>query len=130
MQLTTTFRGMLPSPALRAQVERSAARLEQFYERIVACHVAIEKPHRHHLHGSPFWIHITLVVPGTGTHIAVSKHHHEDPYVALWDAFRAARRQLIDHADLLRHYVKPRALGGRARYGGLVADRRVARAAR
>jgi ribosome-associated translation inhibitor RaiA len=106
-------------------VERSAARLEQFYERITACHVAIEKPHRHHVHGSPFFIHIALIVPGT--QIAVSNQHHEDPYVALSDAFRAARRQLVDHADLLRHYVKPPA--GRPR-GGLVADRRAARAAR
>ena len=128
MQLTTTFRGMQPSPAVQAQVERSAARLEQFYDRIITCHVAIEKPHRHHLHGSAFFIHIALVVPGT--HIAVSNQHHQDAYVALSDAFRAARRQLVDHADLLRHYVKPPTAGASTGYGGLIADRRAARAAR
>lgn len=112
MHLTTTFRGMLPSPAVRAAVERLAARLTHVYERIVACHVAIEKPHRHHLHGSPFMVHITLVVPGT--QITVSNQHHEDAYVALADAFRAARRQLVDRADLRREFVRAPARAGAA----------------
>jgi ribosomal subunit interface protein len=111
MQLTTTFRDMSPSPALQDAIERCAARLEQISHRIVGCHVAVEKPHRHQLRGSPFSIHIDLTVPGG--HIAVSNKPDQDPYVALHDAFRAARRQLVHHVDLQRHFVRAPG-GGRA----------------
>jgi len=106
MQLTTTFRDMSPSPALQAAVERWFARLQQVFNRIVGCHVSIEKPHRHHLHGqgSRFSIHVALSVPGG--HIDASNQSNEDAYVALSDAFRAARRQLVHHVDLQRHFVK------------------------
>lgn len=104
MQLTTTFRDMPTSPALQAAIERWTARLAQVSQRIIGCHVAVEKPHRHHTHGSAFLIHIDLAVPGG--HIAVSNKPDENPYVALADAFRAARRQLIQHLDLQRHFVK------------------------
>ena len=104
MQITTTFRDMLPSPALQAAAERWAARLEHVSDRIVGCHVSIEKPHRHHLHGSPFQINIVLTVPGA--HITVSNQTNEDAYVAVANAFRAARRQLLAHAELRRDFVK------------------------
>lgn len=61
MQINTTFRDMVPSPALREAALRWAARLEQVSDRIVACHVSIEKPHRHQLHGSPFQINVVPV---------------------------------------------------------------------
>ena len=104
MQVATTFREMPPSPALQAAVERWAERLGQLSNRIVACHVAIEKPHRHHLHGSAFHINISLTVPGA--QLAVSNQTHEDPYVAVADAFRAARRQLLHHGHVQRHFVR------------------------
>jgi ribosome-associated translation inhibitor RaiA len=118
MQITTTFRDMLPSPALQAAVERWAARLEHVSDRIVGCHVSIEKPHRHHLHGSPFQINIVLTVPGAN--ITVSNQTGADAYVAVANAFRATRRQLLDHVDLQRHFVKPPAGG---HYTGFVANK-------
>lgn len=104
MQIATTFREMTPSPALQAAAERWAERLGYVHDRIVGCHVTIEKPHRHHLHGSAFQITIVLAVPGA--QIAVSNQTHEDPYVALANAFRAARRQLVHHTSAQRHFVK------------------------
>lgn len=118
MQITTTFRDMPPSPALQAAAERWAARLAHVFGRIVGCHVSIEKPHRHHLHGSPFQINIVLAVPGA--HITVSNQTNEDAYVAVANAFRAARRQLLDHVNLQRHFVKG-PTGGR--YTGFVASK-------
>jgi ribosomal subunit interface protein len=103
MQVATTFRDMTPSPALQAAVERWAERLGQLSRRIVACHVSVEKPHRHHTHGSGFQINVVVTVPGA--HIA-SSQIHLDPYVAVADAFRAARRQLSHHVDVQRHFVK------------------------
>lgn len=97
MQITTTFRDMAPSPALEAAAQRWFARLQHVAPRMVGCHVTVEQPHHHHQHGSPFQINIVLVVPGAK--LAVTHQSHEDAYVALADAFRAARRQLLDHAD-------------------------------
>jgi ribosome-associated translation inhibitor RaiA len=118
MQIITTFRDMPPSPSLQAAAERWVARLEAVFDRIVGCHVSIEKPHRHHLHGSAFQVNIKLAIPGAS--IAVSNQLNEDAYVALADAFRAARRQLLDHARVQRGFVKAPAGG---RYAGFVASK-------
>jgi ribosome-associated translation inhibitor RaiA len=115
MQISTTFRDMSPSASLQAAAERWVGRLEQVYDRIVGCHVTIEQPHRHHAHGAPFQIHISLAVPGTT--LAVSHQASKDAYVALADAFRAARRQLLDHVAQQRGFVKPPPAD---RYAGLV----------
>jgi len=116
MQISTTFRDMSPSASLQAAAERWVTRLEQVHDRIVGCHVTIEQPHRHHAHGSPFHVHIALAVPGAT--LAVSHQISKDPYVALGDAFRAARRQLLDHVAQLRGFVKSPA---RDHHAGLVA---------
>lgn len=105
MQVATTFRDMSPSPALQAAVERWAARLGQLSGRIVSCHVSVEVPHRHHLHGSGFQIGLTVTVPGAQL---ASTQIHVDPYVAVGDAFRAVRRQLSHHRDLQRQFVRAR----------------------
>ena len=114
MQLTTTFRDMSTSPALQVAVERWSERLAQVSDRIVGCHVSIEKPHRHHLHGTPFLIHVALAVPGG--RIDVSSQRSPNAYAALADAFRAARRQLVDHLGVQRSFVRMR--------GGPAAARR------
>ena len=118
MQTTTTFRDMASSPALQAAAERWVARLEQVSDRITGCHVSIEKPHRHHLHGSPFQVNIVLTIPGA--HITVSNQPNADAYVALADAFRAARRQLLEHVDVQRGFVKARPGG---HYAGFVTNK-------
>ena len=118
MKITTTFRDMTPSPSLQAAAERWVGRLEQVYDRIVDCHIPIERPHRHHHHGAEFQIHIAIAVPGGN--LAVSHQTSKDAYVALGDAFRAARRQLIDHIAQHRDFVAAPAGG---RYGGFVATK-------
>ena len=104
MQVITTFREMDSSPALQAAVERWAARLAQLSDRIVSCHVSVERPHRHHQHGAAFEIHVVLGVPGA--QIAVSHPSSTDPYVALGDAFRAARRRLLEHTEQQRGFTR------------------------
>jgi len=118
MQITTTFRGMSPSTGLQLAAERWVGRLEQVYDRIVDCHVIIERPRRHLLHGSPFQIHIAIAVPGDN--LAVSHQTDKDAYVALADAFRAARRQLLDHVGQRRDFIKAPAGG---HYAGFVANK-------
>jgi len=108
MQLTTTFRDMDPSPALETAAQRWFTRLTHVSNRIVACHVSVEHPHKHQSHGSPFHINIVLTVPGA--QLAVTNQAHEDAHVALADAFRAARRQLLEHTDAQQGFVRSQAL--------------------
>ena len=96
-----TFRNMLPSKAVEAKVKQRASKLKRYFENILSCKVTIEAPHKHHHKGSIFQVNIDVTVPGR--EIVVSRepglnHAHEDVYVAVRDAFAAARRQLEDYA--------------------------------
>ena len=106
--LEITFRGMSPSSSVEGAIQRWVGRLEHDYDRLQRCSVVVEMPHQQHRHGNQFHVHIDLSVPGR--EIAVSRDPanaaHEDVYVALSDAFRAARRQLQDHARIRRGDVK------------------------
>jgi ribosomal subunit interface protein len=102
--LQITFRGMQHSPAVDAAVRDKAAKLEQFHDRIMSCRVVIEQPGRHQQQGKQFVVHIDLKVPGG--EIAVNRDHHEDVFVALRDAFDAARRKLEDFVREQRGDVK------------------------
>ncbi len=102
--LQISYRGMQSSAALDAAVREKAAKLEQFHARIMSCRVVLEQPGRHQQQGKQFVVHIDLMVPGG--EIAVNRDHHEDVYVALRDAFDAARRKLEDFAREQRGDVK------------------------
>jgi ribosomal subunit interface protein len=102
--LQISYRGMQSSAALDAAVREKAAKLEQFHARIMSCRVVLEQPGRHQQQGKQFVVHIDLTVPGG--EIAVNRDHHEDVYVALRDAFDAARRKLEDFAREQRGDVK------------------------
>jgi ribosome-associated translation inhibitor RaiA len=98
--LDITFRDMTPSAAVEDAIERWADRLEHVYGRIQGCAVIVEQPHHHHRQGNRFRIHVDVTVPGG--EIAVRGAEHENAYVAIAEAFRAARRQLRDHARIQR----------------------------
>ena len=95
--LQITFRGIPQSDSIKAAIEEKAKKLDQFYEKIMACRVMVEAPHSHHQHGRLYHIRIDITVPG-GELVAnrsPDKHQaHEDIYVAIRDAFDAAKRQL------------------------------------
>lgn len=120
-----TFRDMEPSPAVERFVQDWIDKLEQVYPRIERCHVLIERPHQHQHQGQRFHVRISLAVPGPD--VIVSRDHaldgaHEDLHVAIRDAFRAARRQLEDHARLQRPDVRARALPAQGRVTYLDAE--------
>jgi cold shock CspA family protein/ribosome-associated translation inhibitor RaiA len=109
--LDITFRDMESSPAIEASVRRWAEKLARVYDRIVRCHVIIERPHQHQRQGQLLRVAVTLSVPGPD--IVVSRNTgrlgaHEDLHVAIRDAFLAARRQLEDRARRMRRDVKTR----------------------
>lgn len=107
--LQVTFKGMEPSPALETRIHARAALLERFARRILRCHVTIEAPHRHHRQGRLYRARIEVVVPRGDvvvTRESPHDHAHEDPYVAVRDAFDAVVRQLEDHVRRLDGRVK------------------------
>ena len=90
--LQITVRDIQHSEALEARIREKAAKLETLHPGITSCRVTVEAAHRHHHQGRHFQVRIDLRVPGH--EIVASRDHDEDPYVALREAFDAARRQL------------------------------------
>lgn len=109
--LQITFRDIDPSPAIEAQIRERVAKLEEFYPRIVSCHVTVQLAHRRHQKGNIYEVSIELGVPGKD--IFVSREpgmdrSHEDVYVSLRDTFEEAKRQLLEHSQRQSGEVKRR----------------------
>lgn len=112
--LELSFRDMDHSEAVEAEVRDKAAKLEQFHANITSCRVIVEALHRQHHKGNTYHVRIDLTVPGH--ELVVSRdpgqnHAHEDVYVAVRDAFTAARRQLegLNHKQKrkVKHHEAP-----------------------
>lgn len=109
LPLQVTFRNMDPSEAIESRVRSEAEKLDQLYERIMRCSVVVEAHHKHHHKGNIYHVRVDLTVPGNElvADREPEKHHaHEDVYVAVRDAFNAARRQLKEYASRSRREVK------------------------
>lgn len=102
--LQITIRNMPPSEALETHIRDKAQKLESLFEHIVSCRVVVEVPHKHKQQGKQFNVRIDLGVPGS--EIVVNRDQHEDPYVALRDAFDSAKRQLEDYVRRIRRETK------------------------
>ena len=102
--LQITIRGFEHSDALETHIREKADKLDEFFDRIMSCRVVVEVPHKHHHQGKQFNVRIDIGVPGS--EIVVNRDHAEDVYVALRDAFDAAKRQLEDYARKIRGDVK------------------------
>lgn len=104
-----TFRNMEPSDAVQARIQEWASKLERYHGHIIGCRVMIEAPHRHHHQGKLFHVRIDLTVPDGEVVVKrepADHHAHEDVYVAIRDAFKAAQRRLEDHVRRQRGDVK------------------------
>lgn len=100
-----TFRGMEHSGAIESVIRKRAARLQRFCDRISACHVIVDSPHRHHHKGNHFAVRIEIATP-TGdvlvTRAPTLDDSHKDMASVIRDAFDVAVRRLDDNADRLR----------------------------
>lgn len=110
MQLQVTFRNMDSSAALEARIRQLVEKLQRFSNQIIKCQVVVEAPHhQHHEQGALFDFQVDICVPGK--EIIIGHTHSRNPahtnaYVALRDAFRAARRQLQEYERIRRLEVK------------------------
>lgn len=92
-----SYRDVPHSQRLEELIHEEAARLENFYKRIVNGRVLIERVH----HGAPYHARIELSVPGEELYINGSEDHAtwSDPQLAVRDAFKKAKRQLLGYVD-------------------------------
>jgi ribosome-associated translation inhibitor RaiA/cold shock CspA family protein len=106
LPLQIAFRDIPRSDALEADIRQHAAKLDEFCDHIMSCRVTVREPERHKHQGKRFAVHIDLKVPGE--EIASTRHHeHEDPHVAVRDAFDAVKRRLEDYVRRQRGQTKP-----------------------
>ena len=115
LPLQITFRNLEHSDAIEAKIREKATKLERYADNMTSCRVVVEAPHQHHHKGVIYKVNIDITLPGK--EIVVNNHSdlnhaHEDVYVAMRDAFDAARRQLEDYlrkrrGDVKTHDVPP-----------------------
>lgn len=127
LPLQITFRNMEPPEAVEEWIHAEAAKLDNFYGRIMSCRVTVEVPHGHHKKGNLYHVRIDLTLPGKELLI---KHEpsgskairqaggvemrkgseagvpHRNLRLAITDAFRVAGRRLQDYARRQRGDVK------------------------
>lgn len=104
LPLQITLRDIPQSDALEAAIKEKAEKLDRFHQQIMACRVTVEIAGKHKHQGNQFKVDLDITVPGG--EIVVNHHQNEDVYVALRDAFDAAKRQLEDFARKQRGDVK------------------------
>ena len=108
-----TVRDMPHSPALDEHIRAKAAKLEQYCSQITSCRVVAEAPHKHQHQGRQIAVRLDITVPGR--EIVVNHEHGYDVYIALRDAFEAAKRQVEEYARIRRGETRTRQGGARRR---------------
>lgn len=93
--LQVHFRDMVPLPALEAEIRRRAERLEHWTHEVMRCEVTVESQDSRHRQGHEYRIKLHVRVPDA-EFSAGDRQGHEDPMVAMHDAFSALERQIED----------------------------------
>ncbi len=99
-----TFRHIARSDALEAAIREKSEKLSEFHPRIISCRVVVEEVAAHKRQGKLYGLRIDIKVPGH--ELAITRDRHEDVFVALRDAFDAAKRKLEDTVRVQRDQVK------------------------
>jgi len=123
--LQVTFRNMAPSESLEATIRERAEKLDSFCDNVISCQVVVEAPRKHQQKGGLY--HVRIDIRLTGESIQVNRepdlhHAHVDVYVAIRDAFKAARRQLQEYVSRLKGHIKPHAEGPHGRISKLFPE--------
>lgn len=118
--LQITMRDVPRSDALEDHIRQKVAKLESFYPHLVGCRVVVEVPHKHKHQGRQFNVRLDITVPGG--EIVVNREADGDVYVALRDAFDAAKRQIEDYGRRQRGDIKEHAAVFHGKVTRLVTD--------
>jgi ribosomal subunit interface protein len=125
LPLQITFRHVDAPPAVEERIRECAEEIDRHCDQIMSCRVAVECQHRRHQEGNLFRVRVDITVPGR--EIVVGRDSkpgraHQDIYVAIRDAFDAARRQLQDYTRMRRGEVKLHAVPDHGRIARLVPE--------
>ena len=93
------------SAAMDARIAELASKLNEIHPKITSCHVIVDEVDRHKTKGNQFEVHIVLHVPHRGEVVA-TRRSHEDPYLAVNEAFDVVTRELNKELELQRGDVK------------------------
>jgi cold shock CspA family protein/ribosome-associated translation inhibitor RaiA len=103
------LKGIANQEQVENRIQQEVDHLERFSDRITGCRVLVERSSHRHRTGDLFHVRVDLLLPGSEVAVrrSPSEHHaHEDVFVAIRDAFRAARRRLEDRVRTHRGDVK------------------------
>jgi cold shock CspA family protein len=108
--LEITYRDVEKTEEVDRLVREKAAKLDELFENLIACRVAIERPQRAQRAGNPYRIRIDLTAP-PGHELVVRREPtdnemHASLSTIIIDAFRAMRRQLEQLRERQRGEVK------------------------
>jgi cold shock CspA family protein len=127
LPLQITFRNLDSSEMAEEWIREEVFKLEEFYNRIMACRVTVEIPHRHHRKGTRYHVRIDLTMPGgelvikrepslskrlrlLGETVLVKQLEVDTPHknlrLAIHDAFKVAGRRLQNYARRQGGYIK------------------------
>ncbi|HBR16160.1 MAG: ribosomal subunit interface protein [Deltaproteobacteria bacterium RIFCSPLOWO2_12_FULL_43_16] len=95
IDLQITGRNFEITDIIKDNIQERAEKLDSFYSHIMRCRVVVEVPHRHKHKGMLYDVRIYMTV--SGGEIIIKHEPNEDIYVAIRDAFDAARRKLEDY---------------------------------
>ncbi len=115
-----TLKDIAHSEAVELKIREKITKLEQFSGRITACRATVESTQRRHHQGKLFTVRIDITMPGR--ELVVNRIENEDLYVAIRDAFDAAKRQLEEHCRKQRGDVKAHEEPPRGRVTRLFPD--------
>ena len=102
---TILFRGIEKSAAVEAKIQQRIDEFSQFSPLVLHCEVSVDAPHGHHHKGRLYEVRIRVKTPGEDLEVG-RQPAEEDVYVAIRNAFDAARRQLEDYQRRYRSEVK------------------------
>jgi putative sigma-54 modulation protein len=94
--LQVSFRDISHSDFVERRIFDKVEKLKKYSKKITSCRVIVATPHRQRTKGTLYHVSIDLRLPGEKIVVArdPDNHSHENVYIAIRDAFEAARRQL------------------------------------
>lgn len=102
--LQITFRDLPHSDAVKSHLEERVAKLQQYCQNIVSCHVVVELANKNQHRGNLHNTRITVTVPGKEL---VSTHNEdEDMYVSIRTAFDDMTLQLESYVEHMQGQIK------------------------
>lgn len=104
-----TFHQLDHSKALEQEIYQKAEKLFKTHPFIMDCRIVVNSPHHHKHKGNLYQIRVDIKVPGEELIVNKQKekeHSHENPYIAVSNAFKTAEHLLQQYKEKTHDIVK------------------------